>query len=1462
MLLRSFRRRYGRRPTAACGVRERTATRPLALALLVALASPAADWPMWQHDAGRSAATDEQVPDRPTLLWTRQLPPPAPCWEDPVNQDRMPFDRLYEPVVAGTTLVVASNRDDSVSALDTRTGSPLWQAVTDAPVRLPPVLHDGRVHAVSDDGWLYTWNLGDGSLLWRVRGGRDDRRVLGNGRLVSAWCARGGPVLVGETLYFGAGVWPFMGTTIRAVDSRTGVPVWTQALLGDLYMKLPHSGAESFGALAPQGALAAAGDQLIVPNGRALPAALDRTTSALRWFHLEGSVFQETGEAADRKLEGGSYVCTDGRYVVNHRGLATVLYDAASGNAYALWKGIQQPVLSDGLLILGGDTVRAFDLRTPRLVTYEATGADQKPVTRKRWELTLAWELPVNGSGALMRAGRRLYAAAQGRITAIDLAATPPTSLWSLDVDGSVGRLIAADQRLFAVTSEGRIACFGAGPAPAVPPATTPPQAAPAGPAHPYAALTVDLPLPVGWALVHDVAEPLAIEALLGCPGLRLAITHRDPQAVASLRQYLRQRGLYGDRATVHLGTLQDFRAPAYLALLTVVGQTPETADAPWLQAAYAAVRPYGGRLYLAGDPARLRELATAARLPGAELGAASGGLLLTRQGALPGAAPWTHLYADAANSAKADDTLVQAPLGLLWFGGNSHQDVLPRHGHGPGEQVIGGRLFIQGINTLSARDVYTGAPLWQREFADLGTAGIYYDSTYCPDPLDVTYNQRHIPGANARGTNLVATAERLYLLAGKQCLGLEPASGRTVATFTLPVDAASGQAPEWGYLGVSGDVLIGGTGYSAFSQIHDVEKGELADDYDVSSSRGLAALDRHTGAVLWTRPARLGFRHNAICASADTLYCIDALPTAVGERLKRRGRSPPAAPVLLALDLRTGRERWQRAEGVFGTWLSVSTTHGVLLQTGRASRDALRDESAERLMALRADDGSLLWDRKGSFGGPVMLHGKTVYTSATNTTGGAVDLLTGEPVLRLHPLTRQPIPWSYHRRYGCNAVIASEYLLTFRSGAAGFYDLAGDSGTANLGGFKSGCTSNLIAADGVLNAPDYTRTCTCSYQNQTSLALVTTPDLDSWTANDIARGNGRILDLAANLGAPGDRRESGGPLWFDVPSVGGPSPALPITLEGPALTWFRQPTADFSGDLPWIAASGVQGELRVTVDLLSAEDRTRHLRLPLATPRDDAEEANGVVAQDSGDLELVRDQADQTIGIRFAKLPLSLADPLTAAALCFTVDEASDEVTELVIRAQAAADAPAFAQAPADLSTRPLTTAEVRWIVPPWPTAGAAAAPQRSPDLTPLLREIISRPDWKPGQAIVFILSGRGRRVARAADNAAGGGPSLDLSFTKTAAELAAEPAPTYALRLFFAEPEATPRERLFDVLVQGQVVLPAVRLAGPARQGIVHELRGMKLGDRLTLDLRPVPGSPAPPVLCGLHLRAETSH
>ena len=188
-----------------------------------------------------------------------------------------------------------------------------------------------------------------------------------------------------------------------------------------------------------------------------------------------------------------------------------------------------------------------------------------------------------------------------------------------------------------------------------------------------------------------------------------------------------------------------------------------------------------------------------------------------------------------------------------------------------------------------------------------------------------------------------------------------------------------------------------------------------------------------------------------------------------------------------------------------------------------------------------------------------------------TNGNGGfALDIKTGKPT-----------GWRYRRNYGCNTAIGSEHLLTFRSGAAGFYDLTNDGGTGNWGGFRSSCTANLIPANGILNAPDYTRTCNCAYQLQTSLALIHMPSLEYWTFGASAKPG----QLAVNLGAPGDRRAPDGRLWVEHPEVGGSSADAPVSVQPADARPFRLHSSGVHGDnLKWVAASGLRGVQSVTL--------------------------------------------------------------------------------------------------------------------------------------------------------------------------------------------------------------------------------------------------------------------------------------
>jgi hypothetical protein len=218
-----------------------------------------------------------------------------------------------------------------------------------------------------------------------------------------------------------------------------------------------------------------------------------------------------------------------------------------------------------------------------------------------------------------------------------------------------------------------------------------------------------------------------------------------------------------------------------------------------------------------------------------------------------------------------------------------------------------------------------------------------------------------------------------------------------------------------------------------------------------------------------------------------------------------------------------------------------------------------------------------------------------------------AADLLTGAPYLRPDPITGLLEEWKWKRLYGCNTPAVSENLITFRSGAAGYYDLARCGGTGNFGGFRSGCTNNLIVAGGVLSAPDYTRTCTCSYQMQTSLALVPDEQAEMWTyTGQSPKISTLVKRIGVNFGAPGDRTDDSGTQWLEYPSVGGKSPVLKVSVAGDKVDYFRQHATTVEGPLAWVAASGVRNARKITLDLDRKESKaikTYTVRLYFAQP-------------------------------------------------------------------------------------------------------------------------------------------------------------------------------------------------------------------------------------------------------------------
>lgn len=890
----------------------------LLLGLLIPSPAVGDDWPMAGGDPQRSGFSAQELPSKPALKWTHaSLHPPRPAWP---GSDRQTFDRAAVPVVAGGLVFFGSSADGKLYALEAATGRERWSFFTGGPVRFAPVAWKDRLFAVSDDGHLYCLQAADGRVVWKKRGGPSDRWVLGNDRMISHWPARGGPVVADGVVYFGAGIWPSDGIFLYALDAGTGEVRWCNDQSGSIYMPQPHGGANAESGVAVQGDLVVAGDLLLVPTGRAVPAAFSRSDGSFKYFHL-----QQNGK------KGGSSTLASGALFIN----AGQLFDAGTG---AMLENVGSGAIAatpDGIV-----SSTAGQLSFLKIVDKEKI--DRKGETVKQKGLEKQWTAPAPGGDAVIAAGRGFVTGGEGQVSLVD--ASTQKRVWSAKVDGDAAGLAVAGGRLFVSTTKGLLYCFGEGEAnPAV--HRTEPKPSPYGEnaeaARAAQKILETAGVTEGYAADLACGDGALAFELARRTRLQIIAVDRDPAMVALARRNLEAAGLYGVRVTVHEGDPALFPLPKSFASLVVSGRSvAEGAAAAPPDAILRVQRPYGGVACI-GTPDALKK---------------------TVRGALEGAGTWTHQYADPANTSCSSDNLVRGPLTLSWF--RESDFAMPqRHGRGPAPLFHEGRMFVEGLNGIRAADAYTGRPLWEVSL---------------PDILK-DFNADHLMGTAGTGSNLCLSADGVYVRTGDRCLRLDLATGRKLGEFKAP-PAPGGKAGVWGFLAVEKGTLYG----SLANEEHVVKwrfAGKTDMSGQLTESGMLFAMDARTGDLKWTQPAKHSFRHNAIAIGGGKVFVIDR-PIAEMDKLTADEKKPVEHPKgeLLALDAATGRVAWKQEKDVFGTVLVAGVRHDTLLMAYQATRFKLPSEKGGEMAALQMSDGKPVWSKKAAYGSRPTLVDRTIY--------------------------------------------------------------------------------------------------------------------------------------------------------------------------------------------------------------------------------------------------------------------------------------------------------------------------------------------------------------------------------------------------------------------------------------------------------------------------------------------------
>jgi outer membrane protein assembly factor BamB len=1149
--------------TPSVHTQSRTLSSSLWVALSVSLlvggisrVTTAEDWPAYRRDATHSGVSSESLPGSLSLQWTHvPLHPPKPAWPAPSEEmPRMHTDNAFHVAVADGRVFFGSSVTNEIIALDADSGAVSWSFFTEGPVRFAPAFHNGRVYAGSDDGYVYCLKADDGSLLWKYRLGPSDEKVIGNEQLISLWPVRTGVLVDQDVVYGAAGVFPYEGIYICALNAQDGSLVWKNDTIGDRAHEF------SFGGISPHGYLLASPDTLYVPAGRAMPAAFSRRTGEFRFWASPGG--KQGG--AWSLLNGDQLIAGVDRSGTPHK----VAYDAGTGanrgDVFAWFPGLDMVIKEKTAYVLTRAGLYAIDrdvhtqaarqaaaaarqreamakeLAQLKRNVERAQGQEQAKIRARMEEIDrltaasraeekhlqsscVVWHVPAPQCHSLILAGETLFVGGSQQVLGVE--AQTGRKVWQADIPGNALGLAAGNGRLLVSGDDGRICCFAAGRSPSAPRETRMVRDAGTFEGHPQRQFYRDAARRIvdesritkGYCLVlHCNLGQLAYE-LAQITELKMVGLEKNPQKLQTARQRLRSAGLLGTRVVVEPWDLTSL--PPYFANLIVSDELrPTGAVTVTHDQVVRVLRPAGGMI-VAGLPDD------------------AGGLrwrTFTRP-KLEQAGSWTHEYGNPQNTACSDDQLAKGPLGVLWFGEPGPLSMVERHARAQSPVSMDGRLFIQGEELILAVDAYNGTPLWQRR----------------------------IPGAvrprvDVDGGNLALTEEALYVAAYDRCLRLDPATGATVRVYDLP--ESGGSTYRWGCIATERNILFGiraepfkqpyaadlrarhadpnleiewaytrsnaewfpMTNYPLWEN-YNAAQGSLTNK--MMTGDMVFALDPDTGAALWTHPGkRIGKLTMSIGEGkiffAESSITEDQANRALDERRELIGKglyeetpsmkkaerySPSDVRLVVALDAATGKTLWEKPvdfTGCCGDAMGSACQNDVLLFFGCVgNHDAYRFQEGQltyrRIVALSASTGEILWSRPINYRTrPVVIDNQIIIEPR------ACDLRTGKIRTRVDPITGKEVPWEFLRPgHTCAITSAAPNALFYRSSCVAFYDLARDAGVALFGGIRPGCWINMIPANGLVLVPEASVGCTCSYPLRGSFALVHKPDrAQPWT--------------------------------------------------------------------------------------------------------------------------------------------------------------------------------------------------------------------------------------------------------------------------------------------------------------------------------------------------------------------------
>ncbi|HUG66996.1 MAG TPA: PQQ-binding-like beta-propeller repeat protein, partial [Pirellulaceae bacterium] len=1101
----------------------------------------AADWPTYLNGNDRVGATADRLPEQVELKWVYSTPaPPEMAWAGPraepvegkFMRHRVAFDRAIDVVVANDRVYFGSPVDNKIYCMNATTGGPVWSVFTDGAIRLSPTVWNGKVYVGSDDGYAYCLDAADGKLIWKLRAGTSDERLLARGKMISRWPLRTGILIHDGIAYFGAGVFPHETVYLYAVDAETGVVVWKNDRISQ-----EDAGRNP---LSPQGYLLATDEFLVVPSGRALPAAFDRKTG--NELHHRNHSWRTT---AGGVVGGTKALLADGQIYSAGPHHFLAMDQESGGTGYAWINGRQLAISADLGFVATSTQLVAIDRAVHAKATVERQELNLKLYNLQRARSSMKteeyrtqvseletkiaelskvgtlWNVETPLASSLIFAGGTVVVGGENQVAAFN--AETGALLWTQQVEGDVSSLAASNGNLYASTDRGKIYGFGgasdARPSeePAKFPADYVAELYPTDElSEMYAAAADEIirqtGVTRGFCLVLGSEKGRLAFELARRSDLQVYGIESDAAKAEESRRALDRAGAYGHRVTIVEGDLNDLPFSNYFANLVVSDSLLLTGDLPSRATEIArSIKPCGGVICLGAPTSapgaakitseKLRGWLSELAIAPAEEIASSDTFASLARGKLSGVGEWSHQYGNVANTSMSSDYRVKGGMGVLWYGDPGPASMINRHEAAAAPLSTNGRMFIQGMESILCYDAYNGTFLWEYKNPGAIRTGVFN---------------------NEETSNLAASDDALFVAVDDTCTEVDAATGKVRAVHKTP--ASEDKIPRvWGYVAHWNGMLFGTSTIRK-----DLEQSLRRRGHTVANTTdAIFAIDVKTGERKWAYRGK-NIMHVTIAIGDDRAFFIDSsisqqqrdellrqdkteLKNLNEEEAKKKEAELKALDVRLAVavDTNNGKVLWSQPVdvthcsyvGIGGGQITLMYHDGHVLICGANAnghywRQFLSGQfSQRRLLVLDAADGKKLWSKDANYRiRPLIVEDQIIAEP------WSYALHTGEEKQREHPITGEETNWQFSRPgHHCGVITATPNTLFFRSGFTGYYDLYSDSGVSHFAGQRMGCWVNAIPGNGLLMIPEASAGCVCQFSIEATVVMEPRQEADSW---------------------------------------------------------------------------------------------------------------------------------------------------------------------------------------------------------------------------------------------------------------------------------------------------------------------------------------------------------------------------